>query len=176
VRVRKARPEDCEACAALDHTVITDHAWRMEVRDREGKMAVAFETVRLPRPVCLPYPRQDEDLVEGWDGCDLFLVLEISRHICGYVTARSLPGHGVAWIQDLVVDGRWRREGLGSHLLQEATEWARRNSLARLVAETSTKNYPAICFLRSNGWSLCGYVDQYWRTRDIALLFGRSLR
>jgi len=176
VSIRKVRSDDWEACAALDHSAVTDRAWRVEVREQQGRISVAFEPVRLPRPVRLPYPRQDADLTAGWEGCDLFLVATTGRRICGYVAARVLPGHGLVWVQDLVVDRDWRRRGVGSELLRRATEWARRSGLERLVVEVSTKNDPAICFLRAQGLAFCGYHDQHWRTQDVAVLFAQSVR
>lgn len=176
VHIRKARPADWKACANLDHSNLTDHAWRMQEREREGTITVTFRPIRLPRPVNVPYPRQGDDLVAGWQQCDLFLVAQEGKQTCGYVTARALPGHGLGWVQDLVVDRAWRRQGLGSKLLQEAASWARQQHLWRLIAEIQTNNYPGICFCRSQRLTFCGYHDRHWRTWDIAVLFGQTLR
>jgi len=176
VSIRKARPDDWEQCATLDHSTVTDRAWRVEVREQEGRIHITFEPIRLPRSARLPYPRQGEPLAAGWEGCDLFLVADAGRQICGYITVRALRGHGLAWVQDLVVDRAWRRRGIGSDLLVEAMEWAQRNGLERLVAEVTTKNDPGICFLRAHGLVFCGYHEQHWRTQDIAILFARPLR
>lgn len=174
--IRKARSDDWEICATLDHSTVTDRAWRMEIREQQGRITISFEPIRLPRSVRLPYPRQERDLTAGWAGCDVFLVAEVGRHLCGYVTARALPGHGLAWVHDLVVDREWRGRGIGSELLERAAEWARRTDLERLVIEVSTKNDPAIRFLRARGFTFCGYHDQHWRTQDVAVLLARSLR
>jgi len=176
VRIRKARPADWEICAALDHSTVADYAWRMEEQERQGGITVSFQPIRLPRQVRVPYPRQGDDLVAGWERCDLFLVADAGGAVCGYVTARALPGHGLAWVQDLVVDRPWRRQGLGSALLREAAAWAYEHDLSRLVAEVQTRNYPGVCFCRSQGLMFCGYNDHHWRSRDIAVLFGLTLR
>ncbi|MBN1179093.1 MAG: GNAT family N-acetyltransferase [Anaerolineae bacterium] len=174
--IRKARPEDWETCASLDHSIATDRAWRMQEQEQEGSITVAFQSICLPRPVKVRYPRQDKELTAGWANCDLFLINRQDRAVLGYVTARALPGNGLAWVQDLVVDPAWRRRGIGSKLLSEATAWASRKHLHRLVVEVQTSNFPGISFCRSQGLTFCGYHDWYWRSQDIALLFGQTVR
>lgn len=176
MHIRKARSADWEACANLNHTNVTDRAWRIQECEREGVITVTFQPIRLPREVAVRYPRQDKELVTGWEQCDLFLVARSGKQVYGYVTARSLPGHGIARLQDLAVDAEWRRHGIGSELLQRAVTWARDKSLLRLVAEVQTTNYPGISFCRSQGLAFWGYSDWYWRTQDIALFFGQTVR
>jgi GNAT superfamily N-acetyltransferase len=175
LQIRKARPADWEACANLDHSVVTEHAWQMEQHEHEGAITVTFQPVRLPRPLTLRYPRQGDVLRAGWERSDLFLVAVSERTVHGYLTALALPGHGWAWVQDVVVDPAYRRQGLGRRLMQEAAAWARQQHLVRLVAEVQTRNYPAICFCRALGLVFCGYHDRHWRTQEIAALLGQSL-
>ncbi len=176
MRIREARPADLEACFRLDHSILTEYAWRMEEQEHEGAVTIAFQPVRLPRQVRLPYPRQGEELVDGWKGCDLFLVATDEGKIWGYLAARTLLGHGIVWVQDLVVEPARRRQGVGSQLLHEAAAWAVSQDLRRLVVEVQTRNDPGVRFCRSLGLSFCGYHDQHWRSQDIALLFGLALR
>lgn len=176
VRVRKSQPADREHCLRLDHTIITEYAWRMEEREDAGSIVVSFQTVRLPRPVTVPYPRREEDLIAGWDACDLFVVAEEDKRVVGYATARALPGHGVCWIHDLVVDPAHRQKGIGRALVSHIAAWALERGLKELVMEVPLRNYPATCFCRALGFSLRGYHDRHWRSSDIALLFGVSLR
>lgn len=173
--IRKARPGDAEACLKLDHSVLTDHAWRMEEQEHQGGITLIFQPVRLPRAVPVSYPRQGKDLIAGWEECDLFLVAE-EGGVIGYVTARSLMGHGLAWIYDLVVDPTHRRRGVGRALMEAAASWASGKGLNELLAEVPTRNHPAICFYRALGFSFRGYHDRHWRNQDIALLLGSPLR
>lgn len=175
MHIRKAQPADLEACLKLDHSVLTDHAWRMEEQEHQGAITLTFQPVRLPRAVLVPYPRQGKELIAGWEECDLFLVAD-DRRVIGYVTARSLNGHGLVWVYDLVVDAARRRQGIGRALMAEVISWASGKELERLVLEVPTRNYPAICFCRALGFSFYGYHDRHWRTQDIALLFGTHLR
>ena len=82
----------------------------------------------------------------------------------------------VVWLADFCVDRRFRRCGVGTVLLAAAAHWARENHFARLVIETQSKNYPAICFALKNGLVFCGYNDRYYPHQDVALFFGMTLK
>jgi GNAT superfamily N-acetyltransferase len=81
-----------------------------------------------------------------------------------------------AWVTDLVVIRRLRRQGIGSALLLSAQDWARGRGCFRLVLEMQPKNYPAICLAQKLGFDLCGYNDRYYTNHDIALFFAKSVR
>ncbi len=98
VNIRPARERDLRACASLDHSVKTTHAWRIEEQEIEGKIRLNLYPVRLPRLAQVAYPRQGDDLVAGWEGVNLFLIAVGYGRVCGYVTARSFPGHGLVWV------------------------------------------------------------------------------
>lgn len=176
MHIRKAQPADRETCLRLDPTITTEYAWRMEAREEAGSQTVVFQTVRLPRPVTVPYPKGAEDLAAGWERSDLFLVAEVEGRIVGYAAAYALPGHGICWIHDLVVDPGRRRQGVGRALVGHVAAWALKKDLKELILEVPMRNYPATCFCRALGFSLRGYHDRHWRSSDIALLFGLSLR
>jgi GNAT superfamily N-acetyltransferase len=175
MEVRPARPRDLKLCAALDHSYTTDRVWQMEVRGEGGVVTSIFREAHLPREIRVDYPRQNASLLAGWKRRDGFLVVDDEREIRGYVGLTAQDEHGIAWVGDLVVDRVWRRQGLGTMLLQAAVQWSRENDLRRLVVEVPTKNYPAIRFCQSRGLAFCGYSDRYWPNYDIALFFGESL-
>ena len=175
MRVRPARPRDLKLCAALDHSYTTDRVWQMEVRDEGGVVTSIFREAYLPREIQVDYPRQDQSLLAGWKRRDGFMVAVEEGVVHGYVALTAQDEHGIAWVGDLVVDRAWRRQGVGTMLLQAAVQWGRENDFCRLVAEVPTKNYPAIRFCQSRGLVFCGYSDRYWLNSDIALFFGESL-
>jgi GNAT superfamily N-acetyltransferase len=177
MRVRPAQPNDLIACGALNHSYTTNHAWQMDERAENGSVTVTFREVHLPRETRVDYPLRGESMLIGWRRRDEFLVAQDDAgHVCGYVTLTNHAEHSIAWVGDLIVDRPLRRRGIGTALLQAASQWGRDHHLARLVAEVQTKNYPAIRFCQSRGMTFCGYTDHYWPSQDIALFFGQSLR
>lgn len=176
MRIRPARSQDLEVCAALDHSFTTESVWQVERREENGAMTVVLRTARLPREIRVQYPRQGDELRAGWQRRDAFLVAEEGRELCGYVAVTAQPDHGIAWVGDLVVAPSWRRRGVGTALLDAAAQWGLEHGLTRLVVEVQTKNVPGARFCQSRGLTLCGYSDWFWPNQDIALFFGRALR
>lgn len=174
--VRPAVPADLVTCSKMDASTNTSHVWSMDVREDDGAATVSFRAVRLPREMHVDYPRRGPHLMAGWERRDGFLVAAEELHLCGYVAVTAQAEHRIAWVGDLVVDRPWRRQGIGTALLRAAARWGHEHGLARLVIEVPTKNYPAQCFCRARGLTLCGYNDHFWPGQDIALFFGQTLR
>jgi streptothricin acetyltransferase len=60
-------------------------------------------------------------------------------------------------VDDLGVDRRFRRQGVGRRLLEQAVSWARDKSLPGLMLETSSLNVNACRFYESQGFILGGF-------------------
>ncbi len=174
--VRPAVAADLVQCSKMDASYNTSHVWSMDVREDESASTISFRLVRLPRELHVEYHRRGPALMAGWERRDGFLVAAEDVHLCGYIAVTAQVEHSIAWVGDLVVDRAWRRQGIGTSLLRAAARWGHEQNLARLVIEVPTKNYPAICFCRARGLTLCGYNDHFWSSQDIALFFGQSLR
>ncbi len=56
-----------------------------------------------------------------------------------------------------------------------AHEWAQQMENHRAVIEMQSKNSAAVRLAQKLGYEFCGYNDQYYVTRDVALFFGRLL-
>ena len=83
---------------------------------------------------------------------------------------------GTAWITDLVVSPRYRRQEIATLLLQSVQTWAVQRKNRRVLLEMSSKNNPAIRLAQKLGFEFCGYNDAYYEQQDIALFFGRFIR
>lgn len=176
--IRPAELEDLEACLALDHSYLTEYVWQMEVQEESARIAVTFRTTRLPRLVHVEYPRSREMLLADWHHRDSFLIAlaQGDVQIIGYLTMAAQDWHKIGWVADLVVAPEHRRQGTAGRLLRAGAKWAREAGLRRLIVETQTKNYPAIRFLKRQGFSFCGYNDHHYANQDIALFFTLNLR
>jgi len=174
--VRLATLADLNACLELDHSSVTDHVWQMKVQETDTRVGVTFDTVRLPRRMAAAYPRNLEQLVEDWQRGEGFLTAEIDGEVQGYVDVLAQPWQRLGWIANLAVDRSFRRRGIGTALMRHARQWAREQGLQMLLAEATTKNYPALCFYQKLGFQFCGFNDHYYTNQDIALFFVQTLR
>ncbi len=176
VVVRPAEFGDLKACSLLDSSFVTSYVWQMESQEKEGEIAVVFRSVKLPRAMRANYPRDHTHLLENWRREECFLIAEEGGVVRGFIDMTVQTWHMTGWINNLVVTKRSRRRGIGSVLLQAAVRWGYEKGLKQVIAETHTKNYPAICFYQKNGFVLCGFNDRYYLNQDIALFFVQHLR
>ncbi|MBI5669158.1 MAG: GNAT family N-acetyltransferase [Chloroflexi bacterium] len=176
--IRDGLESDLAACLALDHRYDTDHVWQMTVNEQPGDYQISFKTQRLPRTLEADYPADEYRLRLALppDQCFLVVASKDGQGILAYLTMRTDPAYRMARIQDMVVSRPFRRRRIGTRLVNVARQWAKEHGLDQLTAEMDTRNYPAIVFCRTAGFTFCGYNDQYFPNQDIALFFGQSLR
>jgi ribosomal protein S18 acetylase RimI-like enzyme len=178
--IRAATPDDLSACIALDLAYETEYVWQIDVRgDESGAIAISLRTARLPRLMRVTYPRLTGLLESAlsWEGASgSFLVAEKHGAVRGYLLMRFETARSAAWIVELGVDAAFRRQKIGTALLNAAYAQARKSGLRHLSLETQTKNYPSICFCQKNGLVFCGYNDLYFANGDVALFFGQTVR
>ncbi len=176
VKIRTGQESDFARCLAVDASFETDYVWQVDNHAQAKQIEVAFHTVRLPRAMPVPYPRTHKQLTTAWQSCEVMFVAEdVAGALCGYVVLARRAAQSAAWISDLVVTKKLRRQGTGSALLAEAVKWARAENLSWLIAEAQTKNYPALCFYQKQGLTFCGFQDRYYPNQDIAVFLSKSV-
>lgn len=90
-------------------------------------------------------------------------------YLGGLVAGRVVLSEGwnrYAWIDDLAVDARCRRAGVGRSLMDRAVAWAVERGLPGLRAETQTNNVPACRFYQACGFRLGGFDRDLYRGLD----------
>ncbi|KZK74504.1 MAG: GCN5 family acetyltransferase [Pelodictyon luteolum] len=134
-RIRSAAEGDIEACTRLLEILFSE------------------ETEFSPDPL-----RQQNGLrmiIARPDSGRVF-VAEIEREIVGMVllltTVSTFQGKKVALLEDMVVEPRWRRKGIGALLLDHAIEAAALEGLGRITLLTDKCNTEAQAFYRSRGF------------------------
>jgi ribosomal protein S18 acetylase RimI-like enzyme len=175
VQIRPAVATDMTVLMAVDHACQTDYVWQMDVQHEEGQLGAIFREIRLPHPVSVPYPRAVSALADSWNRRAGMLVAMIGGQVIGYIRMNDLILPHTAWLTDIVVSPRFRRQGVGTALILAAQSWAVDRKNNRALMEMATKNNPSICMARKLGYEFCGYNDHYYETQDIALYFGRSI-
>lgn len=174
--VRMAELVDLNLCCKLDGSYTTDYVWQMQAHENERVVELRFDTVRLPRPMKVAYPRHSDELLPNWRQGECFLVAaDASGQPVAFLDMTAQTWHDVGWIRNLVVHRNYRRQGVATTLLRAARHWALDNELSKMMLETQTKNYPAIRFAQKHRFVFCGYNDRYYRNGDIALFFSLTL-
>ncbi len=176
MHIYPAELADLNRCYQLNMSYTTDYVWQMQSRENSRTVDVRFDTVRLPRPMRVEYPRSPDELLDHWQREGCFLVARPAEdEILGFLDAWPQPWQGLLWVANLVVDQAHRRKGIGTRLLKAGRRWAIEHHLSQLMLEVQTKNYPAIAFAQKHGFQFCGYNERYYPNGDIALFFSLSI-
>jgi GNAT superfamily N-acetyltransferase len=175
IEIRPAVSTDLPRMMGMDHSVVSEYVWQLDLRHESAQISASLREVRLPRPVSVAYPRSPYALADEWQRRSVvFVAADVD--VLGYVCIAEQGAASVAWVTDLVVDHHHRRQGIGSLLLKSAHDWALERGSSMLIFETQAKNQPAIRMAQKAGLEFCGYNDHYYANQDVALFFGRALK
>ena len=148
------------------------------VKEDPEQISASFDQIGWNRPAA-----QYETYLKEQERGDVHVfVATVDGLFAGYVTVKWEPEYppfaeaGIPEIQDLNVLPQHRRRGIGTALMTHARRWAWDQGLQEILAETTTKNYPALCFYQKLGFQFCGFNDHYYTNQDIALFFVQVLR
>jgi ribosomal-protein-alanine N-acetyltransferase len=96
--------------------------------------------------------------------------------VVGYLGAYHRQGESFAYLQSLAVDSAYRRRGIASRLLAEASRWAAGQGAGRILADVAARNYPALRLLRKTGYAFCGYNDRCYPKDEVAVFLSVEVR
>lgn len=176
IEIRPAIATDIPTMMAIDHTYSSDYVWQMEIQTEEKNISVNLREIRLPRSVRVEYPRPTHPLADDWTRRSGLLVAVLDSEVVGYISLMLDIAPITAWVTDLAVVRRVRRQGIGSALILAAQEWGEQHNTRRIVLEMQPKNHAAILMAQKLGFTFCGYNDRYYANHDIGLFFAKSLR
>lgn len=108
---------------------------------------------------CFPHP-WSQAVLEQALATNLFLLFETEGQIVGYGILLPLFGEGE--ILQLAVHPAFRRQHIGTALLQALTEQAEQKQMTRLFLEVRRSNLAAQKLYQSFGFRLIGQRKQYY--------------
>ncbi len=90
-----------------------------------------------------------------------FITLSDSR-LAGFAVASWLPQETAAEVEGLVVDEKYRRQGMGSALLGACMEWAADAGASSIRLEVRASNTAALALYQRHGFSAVGRRRAYY--------------
>ena len=82
--------------------------------------------------------------------------------LAGFAVASWLPQETAAEVEGLVVDEKYRRQGMGSALLGACMEWAAGAGASSMRLEVRASNTAALALYRRHGFSAVGCRRAYY--------------
>ena len=194
IDVRAVHVNDARALHELDYSFETDRIYSLRVRgamvadsptkDFDGP-SLAFELVEIAvePPLYKTYCEYKGTLeaveakIRGVEGGFVALA---EGQVAGGVLLSVEEWRLVAKIEDLIVGRQFRRYGIGSLLLNCASDWARNQGCWAILLETQNVNYPAIQFYLRNGLEVWSINRNYYppgpAEHEVAIFMGKKLR
>ena len=187
LRVRAAIMADRDACGAIDTTYTTDSVWQLDQRQDDNEIRIGLRQISLPKPMAATEP-MDVPFVSHAD--TLWLVAEelevppAGREtiaptvgtVVGFLTATIEPRREMVYLRAVAVARDYRRQHLGSALIEHMRRWAAREGVPEITADVSAKNAPALRLLQRSGFRFCGYSDRLYRNGEVALFLAMAVR
>jgi len=180
IHVRRFLPLDLPALQAVEHHYNTEFVWAMDIQETDETIGITFRERKLPRVVRHSYHRDYKGLLSDWKNYWGILVAVLGptpeKAPVGYTAIYKGSEPHVALVKDLAVANPYRKQGIGTALMLSADDWVLNQGCSRVVVELPSKNVPAIHLMQKLGFEFCGFNDQHFANKDIAVYFGKNLR
>ncbi|MHB1296648.1 MAG: GNAT family N-acetyltransferase [Anaerolineae bacterium] len=173
--IRPGNLGDIERCERMDSTYATDYVWQMDDVRAPDRIGITFRRVRLPRSMEVNLPGGSQELAESLHRAECFLVADDLGTLFGYLGMTVRPWQWQGCIDHLVVDRAHRGQGVALRLMEAAERWARGSELHGITATVQAKNDPATRLLSHLGYTYSGYIDHYYLSDDVGLLYSLQL-
>ncbi len=134
---------------------------------------IHYTIIKTP-PYQKHYPVDNVDYAAYIDNPSQIIFLAyVEQQIAGQIRVSRHWNH-YAYIEDLIVDTRFRRRGIGQKLLQQAIKWASDRQLPGVMLETQNINVAACRLYEQCGFALGGFDSYLYQgmnpgTEEIAL-------
>ncbi|KFF75431.1 streptothricin acetyltransferase [Chryseobacterium sp. P1-3] len=94
----------------------------------------------------------------------------INNELIGWIICEQRTWNNSFYIENILIDEKYRRLGVGIQLIKNAVKEARKLNCRVIELETQNTNYPAIQFYRRMGFNITGVNTRlYDNAEEIAL-------
>lgn len=195
IDVRSVTFADAPDLHKLDYSFETDRIYTLRVYGKLAqnedalqsldKPAIAFELWEMPvdPPIYKSFREYEQKLEEvetRLRSVEGGYVALAGGQIAGAVLLNVERWRSVARIEDIIVGRQFRRYGIGSLLLNCASDWARNRGCWAIVLETQNVNHPAIQFYLRNGFEAWSVHQHFYPPglveHEVAIFMGKMLR
>jgi GNAT superfamily N-acetyltransferase len=195
IDVRSVAITDAPALHKLDYSFETDRIYTLRVNGKLAQNDDTMQTLDRPAlafelwetPVDPPiyksfreYEHKLEEVETRLNSVEGGYVALAGGQIAGAVLLNVEQWRSIVRIEDIIVGRQFRRYGIGSLLLNCASDWARNRGCWAIVLEAQNVNYPAIQFYLRNGFEVWSINQHFYPPgsveHEVAIFMGKKLR
>ncbi|MDR3026416.1 GNAT family N-acetyltransferase [Chryseobacterium sp.] len=125
----------------------------------------------------LPYTKSWETTSEEFEELNSLIEQKssfgafIGEDLAGWIISEHRTWNNSLYIENILIDEKHRRQGIGIMLIKSAIKEARRLNCRVIELETQNTNYPAIQFYRRMGFNITGLNTRLYNNPDEIALF-----
>ncbi|KAA2224269.1 GNAT family N-acetyltransferase [Chryseobacterium sediminis] len=125
----------------------------------------------------LPYTKIWETTSEEFNELNTLIEQEnsfgvfVNEELVGWIICEYRTWNNSLYIENILIDEKHRRQGIGIMLIKSAIKEARRLNCRVIELETQNTNYPAIQFYRRMGFNITGLNTRLYNNVDEIALF-----
>ena len=125
----------------------------------------------------LPYIKNWETTSEEFEELNSLIEQEnsfgafVDEELAGWIICEHRIWNNSLYIENILIDEKYRRQGIGIMLIKSAIKEARRLNCRVIELETQNTNYPAIRFYRRMGFNITGLNTRLYNNADEIALF-----
>lgn len=95
----------------------------------------------------------------------------INDELAGWIICEHRTWNNSFYIENILIDEKYRRQGIGIMLIKSAIKEARKLNSRVIELEAQNTNYPAIQFYRRMGFNITGLNTRLYENADEIALF-----
>ena len=163
ITIEELNPGNIKDLYACNGEFVIDSRLALSVEDDQ----IRYRIVKIPE-TRKRYPHEALDVNACLDDPDKSVFFaSVDEEIAGQIILR-VNWNKYAYIEDIVVDAKFRRRGIGRRLISQARQWARARGLAGLMLETQNNNVAACKLYEKCGFRLGGFDRYLYKGLDSA--------
>ncbi|MGH2443203.1 MAG: GNAT family N-acetyltransferase [Chloroflexota bacterium] len=171
--IRHIDYEEARRVGALASDYTTDRAFRLERQGNGGELRWALREEALEQPFSSSYDSGNVDeMLDAYgdsvtrDKLQFILATRAGRAV-GLLTWQPVTWNSTLWLLDIRSGMPFRREGVGSMLLQSIQSLAAERKCRGITVETQIANYPAVRLYLKHGFQVAGFHDHFYTNTDL---------
>lgn len=164
MNIRQIYAHDYPQGKQVVYTYSTNCYYEVQVnRETSGWMMSLTEAVRDT-----PFVKHlEEEIFESYkEGSEVY-VAEVGGQEAAILTIQYMDWNKTLLIHDLYVDRTFKKQGIGSQLMERVKKRATELGARAVTLETQSSNYPAIQFYLKNGFELIGFNTISYSNTDV---------
>jgi ribosomal protein S18 acetylase RimI-like enzyme len=151
---------------------VSDRYLRVIKSGEQLEVGFALRVEELERPfrsqgLNIIRERDKEEIRSRMDGDALQVVVEEGNRLIGFLDVEIESWRRAAKVCNLLVDEEYRRQGIGTELIERGKGFATKSNCRAIVVETQTTNWPALNFYLKMGFQICAVDDHFYTNRDL---------